>query len=287
MKPKLVCAKCASDITKDDKFCPSCGQKIDWDYQVESKSEKKGAESEGSTEPQSLRLVCDVCGYENAGGQFCESCGARLIVGTVKPQRRGKASKGDKSRKARGGQVMPASAGGVITAGVGILLIGALAYIFVINRNSSNEHVHTTPSAPDQQMVMREIDRLAHELEHDPDNTDILLGLANLYHDVRDYPKAIAHYERYVSKNPSNPDARVDLGICFFEANQPDRAVETVRKVTEDFPGHQLAAFNLGIIFLNLGELDNANGYFKRAAEINPDNETGQRARRIVEEHSF
>jgi TolA-binding protein len=286
MKPKLVCANCASEITQSDKYCPSCGQKIDWEEQPE-REEKK--EQTSSAQPTSgTEVVCDVCGHRNVSGNFCESCGARL-EGGISPAPLQKKDKGAKRVKRRQTGTKPVSAATIVSISAAIILLAFAVYIFVIDRNAPRDPVHTsqpTDSGMDQ-AIAREISRLAHELEHEPENQDILLRLANLYHDIRDYNNAIAHYQKYINLNPGNPDVRVDLGICFFEAGEPQRAVEIVQKVTEDFPVHQLAAFNLGIIYLNLGEVESANRFFRRAAEINPDNETGQRARRIVEEHSF
>jgi TolA-binding protein len=286
MKPKLVCSNCASEITQSDKFCPTCGQKIEWE---ESPEREEGQVQTSSAQPTSrTEIVCDVCGHRNVSGNFCESCGARL-EGMTSPEQLRKKDKGTKRIKGKQAVTKPVTAGTIVSISAAIILLAFAVYIFVIDRNAPRDDAQTPQQADSgmDQVIAGEISRLAHELEHEPDNQDVLLRLANLYHDVRDYNNAIAHYQKYISLNPENPDARVDLGICFFEAGQPQRAIETVEKVTEDFPVHQLAAFNLGIIYLNIGEVESANRYFRRAAEINPDNETGQRARRIVEEHSF
>jgi cytochrome c-type biogenesis protein CcmH/NrfG len=285
MKPKLVCANCAFDITHTDIFCPSCGQKIEWD---EHSRDDVPVEEASTPAEQHHKIVCDVCGHQNESGRFCESCGARLesSIPDSKPSKKEKGPKRSKSRKSIS---KPTSAGTIISVSAAVILLSFAVYIFVIDRNAPNDHVHTPPQtgAGMDQSIAQEISRLAHELEHEPNNQEIIIRLANLYHDIRDFDNAIGHYQKYISLNSGNPDARVDLGICYFEAGQPQQAVETVQNVTEDFPDHQLAAFNLGIIYLNLGEVESANRYFKRAAEIDPNNETGQRARRIVEEHSF
>jgi tetratricopeptide (TPR) repeat protein len=296
MKPKLVCTKCSMEIARDDKFCPSCGTRIEWDDEVTETTGKAVSHESEETKPQNGDLRCDVCGQMNESiARFCESCGARL-EGAVKTQPKATADappaakKHEKKKRVQ--QPAPLSSGKVITIAAAIILIGFAFYLFVIDRDATRTHVHEQGTNLEggqmERVIMQEIERLEHELDHhDPENQEAMLQLANLYHDIRRYDAAIRYYNQYLERNPESPDVQVDLGICYFEAGQPERAVETVHDVTQNFPGHQLAAFNLGIIYLNLGEVEPANRYFERAYEINPDNETGQRARRIIDEHSF
>jgi tetratricopeptide (TPR) repeat protein len=296
MKPKLVCAKCSGEIERDDKFCPSCGTRIEWDDEATDNTGETVPHGSEETKPQTRELRCDVCGQLNEStAQYCESCGAR-IEGAVKPQPKAAADTlpaAQKHRKKkRVPQPAPLSSGKVITIAAAIIVIGFAFYLFVIDRDATHTHIHDQRTNLEggqmDRVIMQEIERLEHELDHhDPENQEAMLRLANLYHDIRRYDAAIRYYNQYLERNPESPDVQVDLGICYFEAGEPERAVETVRDVTQNFPRHQLAAFNLGIIYLNLGEVEPANRYFERAYEINPDNETGQRARRIIDEHSF
>ncbi len=294
MKPKLVCAACSAEIEKGDKFCASCGATIEWDDEVRETHEKKAPEKNVEKKPEVKNILCDVCGNENEStAQFCESCGARL-EGAQNPPKK---SPGDKpavkqkeQKKKRKQQPTSMTSGKVMSIAAAVILLGFAFYIFVIDRDAS--HTHDQPAGMGggemERAIMQEIERLEHDLDrHDPENEQTMLRLANLYHDIRQFDNAIGYYNQYIERNPNNSDVQVDLGICYFEAGQPERAVETVEKVTRDFPEHQLAAFNLGIIYLNLGEVEPANRYFQRAYELNPDNETGQRARRIIDEHTF
>ncbi len=310
MKPKLVCAHCSTEITRQDKFCSSCGTKVEWDDTEQPSAQQQkpeSVESPGEMEkaeqkPAADHIMCDVCGYNNEPtARYCESCGAGLEDAQKAAQKPPAASaqsreKPKQPKRSKRKQPQTVSSGKVISIAAAVLLLGFAAYIFVIDRDAS--HTHDQPAgmggdmgtggAEMEQAIMQEIERLEHELDHhDSENEEAMLRLANLYHDVRQFDNAIRYYREYIERNPDNPDVRVDLGICYFEAGQPDRAVETVEDVRHDFPGHQLAAFNLGIIYLNLGEVEPANKNFEAAYEINPDNQTGQRARRIIDEHTF
>lgn len=294
MKPKLVCAACSATIEKGDKFCASCGAGIEWEDEAQGTTGKPMSREKTEKKPAAKVIQCDVCGYENEPtAQFCESCGARLEGAQTPPKKTTgdkPAAKQKQQKKKRKQPPAPLSSGKIISFAAAVVLLGFAFYVFVIDRDASHTHDQSAGMGGGEmeRAVIQEIERLEHDLEnHDPDNEQAMLRLANLNHDIRRFDNAIRYYNQYIERNPNNPDVQVDLGICYFEAGQPERAVETVENVTRDFPEHQLAAFNLGIIYLNLGEVEPANRYFQRAYELNPDNETGQRARRIIDEHTF
>lgn len=291
MKPKIICSECSSELSKKDRFCPSCGVKIQWDDETQPAAAPQPPLQESATE---ARHECDVCGFSNvATALFCESCGARLegarISGTPEKFQK-KSDKTSQKRQKHNVRTTHVSSGKFISIAAAIILVGFALYIFVIDRDRphAQQPVSGMVGGEMERMIWQEIERLEHELRnHDPENAQLMLRLANLYHDIRQFDNAIRYYNEYIKRNPEDPDVRVDLGICYFEAGQRDRAVSTVTEVTREFPEHQLAAFNLGIIYLNMGDIDSANRYFRRAHEINPDNETGRRAKRIIDEHTF
>lgn len=295
MKPKLICADCSSEIAFGDAFCASCGARVEWeDDKKETVSEPTPKETTDSR-PAEKNLICNICGYKNEStSQYCESCGARIAGAQPKPQSRAtdKPTRQSKRRKTKRKQTTPLTSGTFILFAAAALLVVFAFYFIVIDRNSG--HVHDGERIAGMQgtdintAILQEIENIEHELDHhDPENEQAMIRLANLYHDIGNYDRAIHYYNQFIERNPENPDVRVDLGICFFESGQQDRAIETVQHVIRDFPEHQLAVFNLGIIYLNLGDVENANSHFERAYEINPNNATGERARRIIDEHTF
>jgi len=77
------CSQCNATLTGADKYCPECGNKIDWG--------KKGSDdlynffSKKENLPQKKtrggKFVCDFCGYSNSkNASYCEGCGAILSV---------------------------------------------------------------------------------------------------------------------------------------------------------------------------------------------------------------
>lgn len=278
-----------------DTFCASCGIKVEWEDDKKDAVSEPAAEEHTDSRPIEQHVFCDICGYENEPtSQFCESCGARMAGAQSKPKARATDKPARKPRqvKKQRKQTTPATSGTVILFVAAALLVIFALYFIVIDRDSG--HVHTGDRIAGMQgggmnaAILQEIESLEHELDHhDPENQQAMIRLANLYHDIQQYDRAIHYYSQYIERNPDDPNVRVDLGICFFESGQQERAIQTVRNVIRDFPEHQLAVFNLGIIYLNLGDVETANSYFQRAYEINPNSTTGERARRIIDEHTF
>jgi tetratricopeptide (TPR) repeat protein len=158
-------------------------------------------------------------------------------------------------------------------------------------------HVHADPPP----VSIQEIERLQAEADARPSDAPALLRLANILHDnaMRDSRfllRAIETYKKYLNLQPANPDARVDLGICYFELGRVDsinnrslfsQAIREMETAFRSSPTHQPAAFNLGIVNLNAGNLEESNKWMKKTVELNQQSELGQRAQRILEQHSF
>jgi tetratricopeptide (TPR) repeat protein len=93
-------------------------------------------------------------------------------------------------------------------------------------------------------------------LEEDPANADALLGMANLYFDVRDQTGDLAHarlaegyYERYLEVEGDDADARTDLAASYFYSGRTDQAIQEIDRVLREEPDHLQANFNLGIFY--------------------------------------
>jgi Flp pilus assembly protein TadD len=136
---------------------------------------------------------------------------------------------------------------------------------------------------------------LEQAVRENPRNPQALLALANARHDVGQFLPAIETYQRYLQEKPGDPNARVDLGICYFELGRLDsmnaeklfsQAVAEMEAVHREYPRHQEAAFNLGIVNLVMRDLKEANRWFQKTVEIERTSELGQRAQKMLQQHS-
>jgi cytochrome c-type biogenesis protein CcmH/NrfG len=295
MVPRITCRLCNNELSRQDKFCSKCGEKVDWELPKSVPPEqapvKPVAISEGGRS-------CPLCGHQNpASASNCGSCGAQLAkslkTGQPPKQKISPAS----SENSKGLSLKPLQSWKV-TLGVAILLI---AVVVVFKLSHSSDVPLSPPPTPAPSMVntgemMKRIETLQKQVETDPKDAVSILELANLLHDVKSLQQSIAMYKRYLDLNPSNADARVDLGISYFESSISDslhreELLDTARKEMEQAltyaPNHQLACFNLGVVCLHTGDAPKAVEWFKKCIAIDPNSETGRRAQQLISQHPF
>ncbi|MBI3766456.1 MAG: zinc ribbon domain-containing protein, partial [Ignavibacteriales bacterium] len=77
MIPKVICQVCGGEIGRSDRFCSSCGTRVEWQDAPESSL----SNSRGDKVPErsSTTGVCSMCGsYNLSDSTSCVSCGAVL-----------------------------------------------------------------------------------------------------------------------------------------------------------------------------------------------------------------
>jgi len=292
---RMVCSDCGADVSAGDLHCGKCGSLL----------ERAGESSPASSPaPAEVSRRCDVCGNENKNaGSYCESCGSRLSgsLATSPTPRRAQKKNRQPSLKAK----KVASVGRLepwqIVAGIVIVALIAFFVYSELIRDVPKGEAHVHDNVPPPAVSMQEIDRLQAIVDANASDAPSLLRLANVLHDnaiqdSRFLLRAIETYKKYLALQPANPDARVDLGICYFEMGRVDSAnsaklfataIQEMESALRFSPTHQPAAYNLGIVNLNAGNLEQSNKWMKKAMELNPQSELGQRAQRILEQHSF
>jgi cytochrome c-type biogenesis protein CcmH/NrfG len=309
---KLVCGECGGQLQPADVYCSHCGVRIEGPALLDAR-EIAGADAKGDGHAS----MCKVCGAINdPRAEYCVSCGGTLSRALTQ-QKQGRLenferrpqsvqrSQGPKTRSSKGRDSSRPGRGlqlerwqvvaGVLIAG----LLGYFLYSEVTRPTASGTAPHVHDNA--NPAALQEIERLTRDVNANPSDAASLLKLANLLHDnAHDdaglWSRGVDAYKKYLQLHPDDPDARVDLGICYFELSRLDRtgagryyglAVGEMENVIKQNPNHQSAAFNLGIINLNAGNTEESNKWFKKAVDINSTNDLGQRAKRLLEQHTF
>lgn len=107
-----------------------------------------------------------------------------------------------------------------------------------------------------------------------PKDADVRLTLAHLYQYVRDYPAAIAQYDRWIDSHRDDsqlPEARNER--CWARAltgQELDRALDDCNAAVRASP--RIAAFldSRGLVYLRLGKYDKAVADYDAALALNP-----------------
>ncbi|MBI4548046.1 MAG: tetratricopeptide repeat protein [Ignavibacteriae bacterium] len=290
MIPNITCRNCGAEVASSDRFCSSCGQKTDRNaYEQAFISSEPIAQT---TLVNSSETRCSLCGqYNPASASYCESCGNAL---THSSKQSSKVQRQEKQQAKRSSFLIPLTffQSWKLTVALAVLFV----FVIVILKATRRDDPHTSGISPHTAELINEIETLQKRVDNNPNDTQALLRLANVLHDVKFFPRAIEVYERYLELDPSDPDARVDLGISYFELSMADTvrgneyiqaARNEMEKALRYAPQHQLALFNLGIVSLHSGDIEEANGWFKKCIAINPNTESAKKAQQLLNQHSF
>jgi cytochrome c-type biogenesis protein CcmH/NrfG len=142
------------------------------------------------------------------------------------------------------------------------LLLGVtLGYLFRGSASPANDVVASAPATgnvgrnsakPTAEQQKTIVDRAAASLleavTKNPNDTESLANLGNVYYDGELYPEAIKYYQRALEINPNNADVRTDLGTAYWYLGDADRALTEFNKSLKVRPNHPGTMFNMGIV---------------------------------------
>ena len=103
-----------------------------------------------------------------------------------------------------------------------------------------------------------------------PDRPDILFNFGIICQSVGDLDRAVALWERAVALDPTMKDAHYNLGKAFRELQRPDQAEKAYRRALSLFPGDAQTLYNLGNLKFQQDDYDEAENFFRRATRAQP-----------------
>ena len=158
------------------------------------------------------------------------------------------------------------------------LLVGFIATYLVVRDRDLGPIVirdalvtSPAPSAENMQDDSQMIQRLEAELIETPDDSQLLVDLANLYFDIQSYQGAIAYYDRALELRPDDPSLRTDLATALYYSNQVDRAMVEFETSLAIAPNHPQTLFNMGVVLLeNRNDREGAIELWEKLILMNP-----------------
>lgn len=154
-----------------------------------------------------------------------------------------------------------------------IFASGAVIYRFQSSRRIPAGH----PSISEEKSqftvtLIKQISELKRQLEDDPDNYNLLVGLGNNYYDLNSPVESIKYYEQALELKPDSPEVIVDCGTMYKEIGEVDRALEMFKRAMELAPNLPQAYFNLGaVLFDDKNDPAGAAEIWQKFLDNNPD----------------
>ena len=132
------------------------------------------------------------------------------------------------------------------------------------------------PNAQGGAPMVAVVNQLKRLLQESPNDDQVLLKLANLYHDAAMWEQAVGYYERVLELAPPNADLLTDLGVCYRGLRRFDEALATFERANQLDPSHWQSLYNTVVVAgfdvnrfeLALGALDAMESIDPRPSEL-------------------
>ncbi|MGA9903799.1 MAG: tetratricopeptide repeat protein [Terriglobales bacterium] len=101
-----------------------------------------------------------------------------------------------------------------------------------------------------KQMADAKAAPLLEKLKADPNNTDLLVKVGDLYQSTHQFKEAAVYYEKASQIDPKNVPVRTQLASCLYYQGDVDGAISQLQQALRYDPKDANSLFNLGIMKL-------------------------------------
>ncbi len=108
------------------------------------------------------------------------------------------------------------------------------------------------------------------QLKKNPNDTDALYHLADLYDRNSQYAEAIDTYKKVVALKPDMGYAYIKMGTAYDRLNKPAEAIAAFRTAERHLPKYPVLYNNMGIAYGRLGSYDNEIAALRKAISLRP-----------------
>lgn len=230
-------------------------------------------------------MYCTQCGTElKEGARFCHKCGASVESNEVGAN----AEAGNVA--VPGVQKSWLSQYGAYLFIPLFAIIVAL--LFWVNKEPDNLGASGQPTqgqqAPsfDMNKVHETLDRLQTALKEDPKNVVAMDSLAMMYAIAGSYEKAKGYYEQHLQIEPDNRDIQVALALIYHNLQNDPKAIEILQGILDKEPGYAFALHYLAEIYASQHEHDKATQYWQKIIKLYPGTEMAKVAEKRIQEQT-
>ncbi len=99
-----------------------------------------------------------------------------------------------------------------------------------------------------KQMADKKAAPLLEKLKADPNNSDLLIQVGNIYKATHQFQDAAGYYGKVVQADPKNVAIRTEMASCLYYSGDVDGAISQLQQSLQYDPKDANSLFNLGMI---------------------------------------
>jgi cytochrome c-type biogenesis protein CcmH/NrfG len=99
-----------------------------------------------------------------------------------------------------------------------------------------------------KQMADKKAAPLLEKLKTDPNNSDLLIQVGNMYKATHQFKAAVGYYDKALQVKPKNVAIRTELASCLYYDGDADGAISQLQQSLRYDPKDANSLFNLGMI---------------------------------------
>ncbi len=123
----------------------------------------------------------------------------------------------------------------------------------------------------DANIVMEAVKTFAAVLEIDADNSEALLGMANVSMETGVFDKAVEYYSRYLAKHPEDLKSKTDYALALLQGGDHGGAIKTLKEVVAKEPKQFAPRLSLALAYRVAGEKKLAKAAALEAKKFAPE----------------
>lgn len=104
------------------------------------------------------------------------------------------------------------------------------------------------------------------------------INLGSVYDELGQLDQALQSYEKALALDPKDEKTLCNVGGVYFKKRQIEKALQSFQQALANNPKSQLAHYNIAILFADAGIFREAEAEWKKAVDIDPNSDLGQRS---------
>jgi tetratricopeptide (TPR) repeat protein len=171
------------------------------------------------------------------------------------------------------GDMKSNNTGKVVAAIVVLVIVFIGGYMLGARSSNGSKSVYagagsSAPLAVDRSTVVAELES---KLKENPDDTKLLISLADAYFERKQFSKAVANYKRAVQADPGNVDFYNDIGLAMHYMGDSAGALKYIEEGINKNPYKQRIWLTKGFILAyGMGDLDAAKEAWEKTKALDP-----------------